>query len=244
MNVATGFQTSFSWETSASEQSQPASHKVYFVEAVSTGLVKIGWTSNLEKRLYALRRGNAVELVLLKCIPGDRAVEAALHRRFRAYRVRGEWFRVDPLRSDIDALTGNIPTLVKCRDCGAVLMRDRGMQCRVCAGLHRRALTRAAAERRATCRECGRALSLKTVLKGVSTGLCRGCGMRSAWARPDYQASIMAARAAAGVRRRRKCERCGEPLRARKGGRFHPECWAALIRSPVDVRQQPLHGVA
>jgi hypothetical protein len=237
-----GGQLGFDWETAVQP---PTSHNVYFIEAISTGLVKIGWTSDLEQRLYALRKGSPVELRLVKCIPGDRSLESALHRRFRAHRVRGEWFLLDALRPHIeDVCASNVPMVPTCCDCGVVLKRDRGLRCRVCSGRHRSQAARAAAAHRAKCRECGRPLSLRSVLKGKSSGFCRSCGMRSAWASSAYQASIMAARAAAGVRRRRKCERCGEPLRSRGRAKFHPECWAALSGPRVDVRQQPLHGVA
>ena len=61
---------------------------VYFIRNGSR--VKIGWTTNLRKRLESLSLPpSAVELL----IPGGPAEEDMLHRRFRRTRVgRSEWF--------------------------------------------------------------------------------------------------------------------------------------------------------
>ena len=66
---------------------------VYVVEAVGTGLVKIGVSDNPEKRLHSLQTSNPTDLRLLGYCMGSYAIEQALHLVLDEYRVRGEWFR-------------------------------------------------------------------------------------------------------------------------------------------------------
>jgi hypothetical protein len=70
---------------------------VYVVER--EGFIKIGWTANLERRLKDLSRGSCAAdgmtvgpVRLLFTIDGGRETERALHLRFAADRVQGEWF--------------------------------------------------------------------------------------------------------------------------------------------------------
>ncbi len=64
---------------------------VYFIAAA--GHIKIGTTTDLLRRFKALQSANPESLTVLAAIPGDRAVEAALHESLMAYRVRLEWFK-------------------------------------------------------------------------------------------------------------------------------------------------------
>ncbi|MFC3986449.1 GIY-YIG nuclease family protein [Streptosporangium jomthongense] len=84
---------------------------VYFVGR--EGLIKIGTTTNLEKRLKALSKGSAMPsgmsvgpVELLATEPGDHRTEGVLHSRFASTRVgRTEWFRPSKaLQSYIDDL--------------------------------------------------------------------------------------------------------------------------------------------
>lgn len=66
---------------------------VYFVQQASTGLIKIGYTGNVEQRVSSLRNGHG-DLVLLAVIEnGTRLAERNLHEMFASCRVSGEWFR-------------------------------------------------------------------------------------------------------------------------------------------------------
>lgn len=70
---------------------------IYFIACREANAVKIGLT---RKRPYA-RLGTAqvncpLELELLATCDGDEAEEFALHQRFDALRMRGEWFRLTP----------------------------------------------------------------------------------------------------------------------------------------------------
>ncbi len=67
---------------------------VYFIQAESIGLIKIGWTASRPLiRLSMLAVGSPVNLTLLGVSPGNPDLERQTHGRFRADRERGEWFR-------------------------------------------------------------------------------------------------------------------------------------------------------
>ncbi len=81
-------------------------HTVYFLQKADGGPIKIGHT----RRSAKVRRGeaqtdNADELVVVAEAAGVGAEEKALHRHFRAARVRREWFApTRELMELIDAL--------------------------------------------------------------------------------------------------------------------------------------------
>lgn len=77
---------------------------VYFV--ADGELVKIGWTKKTAaERMVNLQSGNPRPLVLVATMPGNLAVEEALHDHFADFRVTGEWFRTEPLLVEfMDAL--------------------------------------------------------------------------------------------------------------------------------------------
>jgi hypothetical protein len=68
---------------------------IYFAYCESMNSVKIGTTTELNKRLSALQTGCPAEIRLLGTIPGSRDEEVALHRDFDHLRTRGEWFQGD-----------------------------------------------------------------------------------------------------------------------------------------------------
>lgn len=65
---------------------------VYFIQEGGDGPVKIGFSKRPERRPQKLQTGNPRELLLRHVLPGDRAIEDQLHRRFAPARIRGEWF--------------------------------------------------------------------------------------------------------------------------------------------------------
>jgi hypothetical protein len=71
--------------------------RVYFVQPEVGGLIKIGCTLNIQKRLAQLRAHSAQPLRLLGALRGHRPLEMHLHERFAADRVHGEWFAPSPL---------------------------------------------------------------------------------------------------------------------------------------------------
>ena len=66
---------------------------VYFIEAKATGLIKIGFTSDVKSRLSSICAASGVAVTLLVTTPGQRDVESAYHERFSKSREHGEWFR-------------------------------------------------------------------------------------------------------------------------------------------------------
>jgi len=85
-----------------------AEHRVYFFACGD--VVKIGTSRNLAQRIKTLHTSKTPEGVdprggeLVGAIPGSHYVENALHQRFRAHRVAGEWFTYEPIREEIAAL--------------------------------------------------------------------------------------------------------------------------------------------
>jgi len=68
--------------------------KIYFLAAA--GLIKIGVTADVDKRVCSLRNSCPVELEFLGAYPGTRTDERELHERFRHLRRHGEWFAEAP----------------------------------------------------------------------------------------------------------------------------------------------------
>lgn len=69
---------------------------VYFI-ADGLGNIKIGSTSDLEKRLKTYKTHNPRKLEVVKTIPCEsmqqaRKTEKRLHKEFSKYRIGGEWF--------------------------------------------------------------------------------------------------------------------------------------------------------
>jgi hypothetical protein len=65
---------------------------IYFVGF--GGRIKIGFTTNLERRLSALQTSCPAPLTIQATIPGTRLEEKRLHKRFAHLKLSGEWFRL------------------------------------------------------------------------------------------------------------------------------------------------------
>ncbi len=96
---------------------------VYFARNTSSGLIKIGTTSNIAARLYGLRnpkKGVSHDIQLLVDTAGWRAKERAYHAHFNASRVEGEWFAPTPdILEEIELLKNgcsNLPELDNAQD--------------------------------------------------------------------------------------------------------------------------------
>ena len=66
---------------------------LYIIKAVGTGLVKIGFSTNVPKRLKSLQTASPYRLEVLATWAGTDADEKALHLKFAEYRKTGEWFK-------------------------------------------------------------------------------------------------------------------------------------------------------
>ncbi len=67
---------------------------IYFAKAGER--VKIGFSGDADRRVTSMQVGSAEPIELLGTMTGTEAMERHLHHRFRALRIRGEWFRLDP----------------------------------------------------------------------------------------------------------------------------------------------------
>jgi len=67
-------------------------YHIYFVQQGDDGPIKIGKAKGLAARVASLQCANPTPLRLLAHFSAAGAVETALHKHFRRYRVRGEWF--------------------------------------------------------------------------------------------------------------------------------------------------------
>ena len=70
----------------------PRCSGIYFIESRSEQVIKIGFATNIHERVRDHQTSNPSPLLFLGFVPGDRREERALHLRFAADRVRGEWF--------------------------------------------------------------------------------------------------------------------------------------------------------
>jgi hypothetical protein len=86
------------WSDSAFARETPPLPKrgegnvVYVIGDGRSGVVKIGTTSNLTRRLSGLQTGSAYLLHVLWSYGGDVDLEVHLHNRFADMRMQGEWF--------------------------------------------------------------------------------------------------------------------------------------------------------
>jgi hypothetical protein len=69
--------------------------EVGFVYAVAgpAAAIKVGFATDIGRRMAELQTASPVELRLIAAIRGTRATEQALHRKLASFRMRGEWFR-------------------------------------------------------------------------------------------------------------------------------------------------------
>lgn len=116
-------------------------HFVYFIAATPVtdrwldveaelqlpALVKIGTTTDVEKRLQHLMRGDATKLAdwmqdgiaaefcLLGCLEGDRELEGCLHKAFANHCAGGEWFYLDEIDHIVNDLLDDYCCCHLCR---------------------------------------------------------------------------------------------------------------------------------
>lgn len=66
---------------------------IYFVRALPSGNIKIGFSRSMPSRLRVLQGCTTEALSVLGTLPGGFKLEASLHSKFAGARVSGEWFR-------------------------------------------------------------------------------------------------------------------------------------------------------
>jgi hypothetical protein len=80
---------------------------IYFIQGRSTGLIKIGMTTNVKRRFRDLQASGPDRLAVLAVISGDYE-DAPYHFKFRDSWDHGEWFRPTP---DLLAFIAAVPKI-------------------------------------------------------------------------------------------------------------------------------------
>lgn len=91
---------------------------IYFIQAKSGGLVKIGFAKDPATRLRDMQSGCPIPLAILATCRGGQMHEGSVHYRFRAHRAHGEWFAPVPellafvaeVRAGAEPFADGIPT--------------------------------------------------------------------------------------------------------------------------------------
>lgn len=70
--------------------------RIYFIEAVGMGLIKIGYTIDPAKRFLSMLTVSPAPLSLLGSISGGPQKELEIHAALDEHRLHGEWFKKVP----------------------------------------------------------------------------------------------------------------------------------------------------
>lgn len=71
------------------------SDNVYLIGNLEQGIVKIGKSDCIKLRLVQIQTYCHFELSILKTTTNLLEKEEELHKRFKDYKVRGEWFKIE-----------------------------------------------------------------------------------------------------------------------------------------------------
>lgn len=69
---------------------------IYFIEADGLDAIKIGFTTDIGKRLADLKTALPVQLRLIGSVVGPASLEQSIHKSLKEHRITGEWFRRQP----------------------------------------------------------------------------------------------------------------------------------------------------
>lgn len=75
------------------ENEEAKRRRVYFIQAETTKLVKIGVANVVADRLYDLQAASPDRLSVIASVDGDMTLEKAFHRVLKIHRAHGEWFK-------------------------------------------------------------------------------------------------------------------------------------------------------
>lgn len=73
----------------------PRVRYVYFIQRGRMREVKIGSSYDVESRFGRLKTSSSDDLRLVAVLAGDHTTERTLHKRFKSYHIRREWFRLE-----------------------------------------------------------------------------------------------------------------------------------------------------
>lgn len=84
---------------------------LYGIHAIGTPYYKIGYSTDPVRRLAQVQMLAPQPLRIAGLIPfGSASQEAAVHRRLRYYRHRGEWFDMEAAATDLTKAVGDLVT--------------------------------------------------------------------------------------------------------------------------------------
>lgn len=94
---------------------------IYFVRAMPSDEIKIGFTARPRERFSELQMGTTEKLELLGIVKGGFNLEESLHNRFKSQRIRGEWHKNSPellliIKELTSRITGNVPSSMQEED--------------------------------------------------------------------------------------------------------------------------------
>jgi len=67
---------------------------IYIIGNLEHKVCKIGFSKNPQRRLIVLQTGSPYELSLFKKFIGNIPIEKKLHKKYKDYRLHGEWFEI------------------------------------------------------------------------------------------------------------------------------------------------------
>lgn len=70
---------------------------IYFIQAESVNLIKVGRSINTDRRLVQLRLLSPVNLRIIGSVPGGPSEEVLIHSGLDYLRSHGEWFHATPM---------------------------------------------------------------------------------------------------------------------------------------------------
>lgn len=70
--------------------------KVYFIQQGIGGPIKIGVSSNPERRVVNLQVANPTPLKIIATVPGTEKDELFFQMKFERFKIQGEWYLPDP----------------------------------------------------------------------------------------------------------------------------------------------------
>ena len=82
-----------------------AHHVIYLIVDKEMYYCKIGFSVEPKKRLKQLQTGCPLDLYIYGTIDGNQYVEREVHKLFKAYHIRNEWFNLS--HSIIDYFTSD-----------------------------------------------------------------------------------------------------------------------------------------
>ena len=82
---------------------------IYFIKPKGDGYMKVGYTTDVSRRLAELQAANPRKLRIVAVVPGTQKLEAAFHAVLAPYRTTGEWFKI----------TGKVKRLLMLLEAGA-----------------------------------------------------------------------------------------------------------------------------